>query len=76
MLDTPHDQFSKMEDLRDNAKGQVRFPYMEPDHKVLWVAKKMNWKVLEIGIGQNGIGHLPLLVNKQVLLRVIYSVYS
>ena len=49
---------------------------MKPDHKVFWVAEEMNWKVLEVGIRQNGVGDLPLLVNEEVLFRVIYTVHS
>ena len=76
MLGTPHNQFWKMEDLGHNAKGQVGFPDTEPDHKVFRVTEKMNWKVLEVGTGQNGVRDLPLLVDEQVFLKVIYSVYS
>ena len=75
MLDTPHYQFYKMEDLRHNAK-QARFPDIELNHKIFRFTEKMNWKVLEVGTEQNGVKDLPLLVDEQVLLGVLYLVYS
>ena len=62
MLDAPHDQFWKMEDLRYNVEGQSGFPDTELDHKVFRVAEKLKWEVLEICTGQNGVRDLPLLV--------------
>ena len=71
MRGTPHYQFWKMKDLRDNAKGRAKFPNMKPDHNELWVAEEMNGKVLEIGTRQNRIRNFPVLVNEQAFLRVI-----
>ena len=76
MLGTPHYRLWKIKELRDNAKGQVGFTKMEPNHKVFWVAEEMNWKVLEVGTRQNGVADFPLLVDEQVLLMIIYTVYS
>ena len=76
MIDTPHNQLWEMEYLRDNAKGKARFPSMEMYHKLFWVTEEMNWQVLEVGTGQNGVRYFPMLVNEQVLLKIIYSVYS
>ena len=76
MINTPHDQFWKMENLRHNVEGQDGFLDTEPNHKVFRVAEKMNWEVLEVGTGHDRVRDLPLLVYEQVLLRVIHTVYS
>ena len=76
MLGTPHDQFQKIEDLGHNVEGQVGFPDTEPDHKVFKIAEKMNWEVLEVCTGHDGVRDLPLLVYEQVLLGVVHTVYS
>ena len=75
-MGVPHNQFQKMEDLGNNAEGQARFLDTEPNYKVFSVAEKMNWEVLEVCIGQDGVRDLSLLVDEQVLLGVIYSMYS
>ena len=76
MFGSPYDQLREMEDLGYNAEGKNRFRDTKPNHKLFRVAKKVDWEVLEVCTGHNWVKDLPLLVYEQVLLGVIYTMYS
>ena len=65
-----------MEELGHNAERQVGFPDTKLDHKIFTVAENVNWKILEVCIGWDGARDLPLLVYEEVLLRIVYTMYS